>query len=555
MSPRRHFSAGLCLLIDALAAAFLAAVLVSVIVGGLSLEIAGTRVRLTSLTNPTVFLAIALTIRYFAGRDLPFLGARALRFDALARRTLTAAADLRRPIPTSFVWVVVGGASLVALLTKLACAWFLPGFFSGDDVEIHEMTLSALFGWDLPIWNLRSAFFPLGFVFPGQWVVARMGIEEPRILVFVGRATVAVLSTAAIGLTWFAARRVEPGNPAVALLAVLLFATNKLHISFGSSELPRPVSTVFVLGAFALLWHARGARLILSGSLLGIATAFRFSEVVFGLSAVSALVVQRRWRDAFLVNVGLVVTLGAVVGAADYLYWGTPLASLWNAVDYTLVDRASSRGYEPPVAYVLLVPQWTNWAVFGLALVGCWRNRTVALWMLIPILALSMLPHKETRYLVPVVPYLCMAAAIGFLHVVQSVSRAPLTRTREAVATLVPVFLILGVLQDIGGWRLRRSNEEVRLADWVREQSPGGVAVRHVWRFGGGIYLHGNRPVVEIDDPRLESSDGRRQMFRDVQWIVVDQTTAHRLSDSELNFLGFRFVAPWEGGLRVFSRQ
>src|SRR4030081_1112955 len=130
----------------------------------------------------------------------------------------------------------------MAAVVKLAAAWCLPGFFSGDDVEIHEMTFAALFGHAWPVWELRSPFFPMAFVFPApRWALA-LGAARPEHLVFAGRVVVALLSTLVVPLTWLAARRLSSQSSGIPLLAALLVAVNKLQMSFGSSELPRPVS-------------------------------------------------------------------------------------------------------------------------------------------------------------------------------------------------------------------------------------------------------------------------------------------------------------------------
>ena len=169
----------------------------------------------------------------------------------------------------------------VSLLVKAGLAWALPGFFSGDDVEIHEMTLGALLQHHWPVWNLRSAFFPMTFIYPAQNVAVALGASRPEVLVFIGRLSVALVSTVAVPLVWAASRRLCPRDIRIAVLAVLFFAVNKLYVSFGSSELPRPVATVFVLAAFVVLLRFGIARTLTGGALLGIATAFRFSEAAY----------------------------------------------------------------------------------------------------------------------------------------------------------------------------------------------------------------------------------------------------------------------------------
>lgn len=64
----------------------------------------------------------------------------------------------------------VGVFSLAARLLNASSSY---GFFSGDDVEIHEMTFAALFHLDWPIWELRSPFYPMLFIYPVQWAAAQ----------------------------------------------------------------------------------------------------------------------------------------------------------------------------------------------------------------------------------------------------------------------------------------------------------------------------------------------------------------------------------------------
>ena len=76
---------------------------------------------------------------------------------------------------------------VVITVVKLANAALYPGFFSGDDVEIHEMTFARLFGWNWTAWDLRNAFYPMVFIYPIQALLAGMGIDDTATLVFAGR--------------------------------------------------------------------------------------------------------------------------------------------------------------------------------------------------------------------------------------------------------------------------------------------------------------------------------------------------------------------------------
>src|SRR5207247_2142116 len=168
----------------------------------------------------------------------------------------------------------LGAVMLASLVLKLALAYRHPGFWTGDDVEIHEMTFARLFGHPWHGWDIRSPVYPLGFVYPIQALVAKAGHTDPASLVFAGRAVVAAFTIATLWLTFHVARQVfasnaasrdgvpnaaaalgAPGCPArevvldqrgraasmpIAVFSVLILATNKLHVMTGTTELPRP---------------------------------------------------------------------------------------------------------------------------------------------------------------------------------------------------------------------------------------------------------------------------------------------------------------------------
>jgi hypothetical protein len=126
------------------------------------------------------------------------------------------------------VWVPLPISSARQILLVLVVGsvvlktWFAAtsqGFVTGDDVEIHEMSLGLLLHQPWPIWDLRSAVFPLGVVFPAQYIAHQAGVRDVGTLVFIGRLVVAVLSTVSIWLVWLVGRRLWPDAAGLAILA------------------------------------------------------------------------------------------------------------------------------------------------------------------------------------------------------------------------------------------------------------------------------------------------------------------------------------------------
>lgn len=254
--------------------------------GGGVFDVAGVRVSARSTGNPVAWTLALAVVRYWLLGSVPFFGIAPLSIDRLEAASLDGWRRLRLTLSTLGVRraaMFVTAVSVFSLAVRLLNASSSYGFFSGDDVEIHEMTFAALFHLDWPIWELRSPFYPMLFIYPVQWAAAQAGFTDTATLVFAGRAVVAVFSTLTLVLLFVIGRRWF-GLP-VAILAVVLLGISSLHVTFGSSELPRPVAAFFVLGTFGCLRFRTAACAAASGALLGVAAAMRFSEAMFLLPA------------------------------------------------------------------------------------------------------------------------------------------------------------------------------------------------------------------------------------------------------------------------------
>lgn len=538
--------------LDLLILVLAALVCVVALTGGGVADVAGIRIRARTVENPTWILTALVALRYALRAWGPFLGystwpmERAIESGASWTAVrLPALAGRLAQRPPHFIALLA--AAVLAI--KMLLGWTSPGFFSGDDVEIHEMSLGALLGKAWPIWDLRCALYPMAFVYPAQRLAFAIGASEPETLVFAGRMAVAVVSTAVLPLTWLAARRLVPDDPRVAAAAVVLVAINKLLVSFGSSELPRPVAAVFVLAAFVVtlrggVWAAAAA-----GALLGTAAAMRFSEIVFLAPAVVVLLLLRREpARAVIMVVATGASAAALIGVADALYWGAPWSSVRAAVAYTLVERQSSRGFQPPWEYLRIVPAWTTALFVALAAAGSRRTNPDAWWCWVPIGLLSLLPHKESRYLIPVVPFFSIAAARGLLQAADWIrGQAPQPGPRRWIRDLLAPLLLLSVLHEIGGWRLPRSNEGIRLARYLRESRSAGLAVQDPWRLGGRPYLWRHDPLVEVSPPALADPAALAEALTGVRLVALRSRTARTTGDEVLRALGFDRDPSWVG--------
>ncbi len=504
-----------CLFITATAAA-----LFILLTGGGVYAIGHLRISARAPDNLLLLLGVVLAGRY-AIRDIPWFALwptePALRLADRFVSAVPAWARELRPRSAHRILLVLVVAS-VAL--KVWFAATSPGFVTGDDVEIHEMSLGMLLHQPWPIWDLRSAVFPLGIVLPAQYIAHQAGVHDVGTLVFTGRLMVAVLSTVSIWLVWVVGRRLWPDAAGLAILAAGLFATAKLSVAFGSSELPRPVSTVFVLGAFAALQRRDATSWRWAAAALAFAASLRFSEAMFTTAAMTQLVLERRYRQAAWLMLMTTTIAALLLGVADTAYWGEAFHSVRAAFDFTVVQRLSSRGFQPPWWYVVALGQWITLPLVILAAVGLRHQRNCTIWAIVPLCALSALPHKEARYMIPVVPFVCILAVEGLRRSMASHAAA----RREWFPAAIACGLFLGLVHDVAHYRLPRSNADVRLARTLFERAdvPGALAVEQAWRMGGHLYLP-PVPIVDLD-PGLMRQDGylASKLTSDT-WVIVDR--------------------------------
>lgn len=485
------------LLLDLVCTAFAALVIYVLFTGGGVVQVASVRISARSVDNPILFAWICFAARSWLSPEFGYFGVA--RWTPL--RLGTAAEHLLKRLRASFeamgrrrlvIGVLTTIALAVAIRLLLGAVYF--GFVYGDEVEVQQLALSRLIGFDYRAWDLRNTSYPLVFVYPMQWLWHAFGARDPGTLVYAGRVCVTLFSALSLWLVFLAVRR-EARIPALALIAVAIFALETNAMFFGSTVLPRTVTSTFVLVAYLCLGQKGALSVFLSGLTLGVAAALRFSEVIFIVPAAADLLVRRRGSALLPLAAGFLLSCGTILAVSDTIYWGRPFASLESFARYTLLEGKSTHGYQPPWYYAIRVGSWVNAVAFALAVVGAWLHRSRAiLWALIPVLLLSLLPHKESRYVLPVLPFVAMLAAAGAWSMLDGISSgrwsARLGRRSVLLASITLGVVAAWLVLNVAGYRSPRSEDSVRAARYIGEVVPPGI-VLFEWghRAGGGIYL------------------------------------------------------------------
>jgi GPI mannosyltransferase 3 len=399
-------------------------------------------------------------------------------------------------------------AALIAVVAavQIWMAYRYFGFMTGDDVEVLSEAFRRARGVRYTPWDIRNLFVPDVVVAPMVWLTRGL---TTRSTIFVASLPFVAISAVTVFLVYRLALRWS-SNQLAALVAALLFATHWIPLGFGSTVYPRTLAAACVVGAALIVERSPFA----AGMLIGVAFADRFSEIVF---LAPLLLVITKHRQECLCHIGPVqeclcrkprpnvaqtllsvlrVVLGAAlsilltIGIYDWLTWGTPFSSIINFAHLTIVapDFASRVKYQAPWWYLANLARCCSPALLPLL---WYARRSRALWFIvIPLVTFSAIQHKELRYLQVMIPFLCIAAAIGFASM----------RNRRIAVALVAV----SMLWNLYGLRsfARKSQPAVMAAQWMASNpSIHSIAASQLWAFGDKLYLGDRMAMSDLGTP------------------------------------------------------
>ncbi len=338
------------------------------------------------------------------------------------------------PLVLARIQGALGPAWMLPLLVGLGLRLFVAvhdvGYFALDDhfeVVVPASRYAAVpgFSFDDPI---RSPLVP--------WALGRVwalglaaGIDQPRHLIRFLYVALAVFSSTLVPLAHaLASRTAGAGAGPVAgatagRWAAWLVATHPLLLLVGSKALLESLSLPPLLAGFALVMAAplatgreRALFALGGGVFLALSAMVRFQNGLFFLALLAVVLARRSWRilSPYLIAGGLVVLVAQ--GMLDLLTRGRFLCTPLSYLRYNL-SQGHTYGTSPWYTYIPVLLALTLPPVTVFVLPVLWRGAT----QLTPVLAgvvtflvaHSLAPHKEERFLIPVLPLLLALFAVG----------------------------------------------------------------------------------------------------------------------------------------------
>jgi hypothetical protein len=304
------------------------------------------------------------------------------------------------------------------------------GFYWPDEIyQSLEPAHRLVYGYGWMPWEfvegLRTWAVP-GFVALIMKVTALLGGTSPEIYI---RVTKIVFAALGVATAWGSYRLARSYKTDVVYAAggAALFGLAAPAIYFGPRAFSESMSALPVVLGLALLLpeSTRRARLA-GGSLLGLAVLMRLHNALFCMAVLGTLLVRRRFRE--LLETGLVFAAGALFyGLVDRLTWGEWFHSAGTYLRFSLLEGGAARWGTEPFWYYGSV-MWTSMGALAvvtiaLAVIGSRIAFDLALVIAVFVFAHSVTPHKEFRFMVPMLPLLAALASVGLEQLARSPRR------------------------------------------------------------------------------------------------------------------------------------
>jgi hypothetical protein len=184
--------------------------------------------------------------------------------------------------------------------------------------------------------------------------------------------------------------------------------------------------------------------MVLAGVLFGVATLLRYQSGILLAPVLVIVAVRRSFRAAALVTAGMVAVL-LLGGLLDWATWGRPFQSFMVYVRFNLIDGGANQwGVAKRGFYLRFMLASNGPALLILVLgflAGLRQTWPVALPVLLFLAVHSAIPHKELRFLYPVLPLFLLCAAVGLAGLL---SKLPFPRRRQVAATGALALVLLG---------------------------------------------------------------------------------------------------------------
>jgi GPI mannosyltransferase 3 len=420
--------------------------------------------------------------------------------------------------------LVIGAALFRALLQVI---W--PNTIWPDEIfQTLEPAHRAVFNFGITAWEFRDA--ARSWLFPGFLAGVMKATESlgPGSLGYILSVTIllSLVSMTPAVAAWAWTKKLSGKNALWAACSVAFWSD---LVFFGPKALNEAIAAhLLVIGVYFARFHdEKRWRIVLSGTMLGLALALRF-HLAPAIFLVAWYVVHQNWRTKFPLMGSGVFGVFSLAGLLDAITWDYPFQSYWVSFRFNILQSGSHNwGVSPIWQYIAWYGNVWSFGVIllGLAILFWRRDRLLVASGLTILLVHSVLAHKEYRFIYPATVLIVLAASLELFFRIEVL---PKCFQRLKIRHIAPLLAFAGwiSLSAVAANRFTPANtgnifgpgETETHFRWLEGRKKAflylssrndvcGIGLENIpWYLSGGYsYLHQDVPIFLVDQQRSQA--------------------------------------------------
>ena len=429
----------------------------------------------------------------------------------------------------------------VAIALKFFTRRFNPGFFDWPSLFMYVTTVAFV------------GYFQFGrlvgwFPYESRFLAAATRDQAP--LRVITRSLSAAAGVLTVATVYAIGRRLF--DRTTALVGAFFLAVSALHVRDSHFGVTDVAATFLVTWSFlhtvAFAQSRRPRNWITSALLAGAAASTKYNAGLVVLPGLYAIVLgAAQAHEAWSLRIRRVAAY--IVLAIVAFFVGTPYALIDRPAFFAALESITAhlRGGHAAFAGPGWVVHATSSLRYGVGvpiliagalgfLVLAVRDRRLGvLFLIFPAVYYAFIGAGETafaRYIIPVVPFLCLAAAYPIVEAARTAARwarrpqfGPAAAWAFAMAAAAPSFAT-AIHSDM---LLTKADSRLIAANWIRERYPDGVSIAQTGTVAGQVQMTTAAPDTPERYPALKFEPGSGRFFTaedkdgSPQMIVVEQ--------------------------------
>lgn len=350
---------------------------------------------------------------------------------------------------------------IITAIVYIIAAWYNVGYYHADEhYQLIEFSGLKL-GWNDKhnlAWEFHSMIRPTFQVWVCYLVLGFfkiLGIGDPYFQSFILRLITAFLTISGIYLFYKRSKYMLPTNShfVYACLSFFIWFIPFISVRFSSETWS---GILFMIGLSFLLtqnnYQKRNS--YLAGLFIGLSFLCRFQTGFMIIGMIGWLTFIRKYSVSQLAEVIIPILIVIQIGVAlDSLFYGEYVITFWNYFKANIInDVASNYGVSPWWTILVYLVQKPLIPI-GLLLLLCYIIVSVGypkypvVWCTLPFILVHMLiPHKELRFLFPLVWFVPFTMMLAFSRVImlkRFISDKYLNAVKFSVLVTAMVLIIL----------------------------------------------------------------------------------------------------------------